>query len=170
MKQVAKRASSSWNQRLTVQHQRCIVQTELWRGFLARLILSHDLYVIRGTGNKLGLILVSLVLSFLSSCYMFGPADGGFKVLGSIRDNQGQLLERCYLELRNREDQHFYGPVPTKSGQFSTLILVAPYKADYWHVISCPGYESHRVLVTYGENTSPSKPLDLGEVVMKKEK
>jgi hypothetical protein len=120
--------------------------------------------------NRLVHLLEALILLSLASCYMFGPADGGFRVSGSIRDSRGQLPDKCSLELRTKEDKLFFGPVSTKSGQFSTQFLVAPYKADYWLIISCPGYESQRISVRYGENTSLAKALNLGEIVMKRER
>lgn len=122
-----------------------------------------------GMNRIISVLEAALILLFLSSCYMFGPADGGFRVSGTIRSSGGELPANCSLELRSKENKPFYGPVPTKSGQFSTQFLVAPYKADYWLVISYAGYEEQRVLVGYGTNTSPSKPLELNEIVMRKE-
>jgi len=101
---------------------------------------------------------------------MFGPADGGFRVIGSIESSEGQLPDKCTLDLNNQDDKHFFGPVITQPGQFSTMFLVAPYKAEYWLVISCPGYESQRIAIRYGENATPTKPLNIGEIKMKGKK
>jgi hypothetical protein len=101
---------------------------------------------------------------------MLGPADGGFRVYGVIRSNDGDLLKDCSLQLLDKKNKPFFNQVRAISGLVDTQFTVAPYKADYWLVISCPGYETTKVLVRYGKDTSPSKPLDLKEIVMRKEK
>ncbi len=101
---------------------------------------------------------------------MFGPADGGFRVLGTIASNEGQLPDTCTLDLNRKDDKHFFGPIVTKPGQFSTMFLVAPYKAEYRLIISCPGYESRRIAIRYGEDATPTKPINVGEIIMNREK
>jgi hypothetical protein len=100
---------------------------------------------------------------------MLGPADGGFRVYGIIRSDQGELLDTCSLQLLDQNNKPFFGQVRASSALLDTQFTVAPYKADYWLVISCPGYELKKVLVRYGDDTTPSKPLDLKEIVMKKQ-
>jgi len=58
----------------------------------------------------------------------------------------------------------------TKPGQFSTYFTVAPYKAHYWFVVSCPGYETQKVAIRFGEDATPMKPMNVGELIMKRMK
>ena len=128
-------------------------------------------YIKRGTMNKTGrAFLIVLILLALSSCWRFVPADGGFKVYSTIRSNEGDPLNTCSVELLNQNNKPFFGQVRATGAVLDTQFTVAPYKADYWLVISCPGYEAQRLLVRYGEDTSPSKPLKIEEIVMKKKK
>lgn len=114
--------------------------------------------------------MVGLVLLASTSCLTLGPADGGFKVYGTIRSDEGEPLNNCSVELLDKNNKPFFGQARTTGEVLNTQFTVAPYEADYWLVISCPGHESQRVLVKYGEDTSPSKPLEVRDVVMKKKK
>jgi hypothetical protein len=116
----------------------------------------------------LSIVQVALILLSLSSCYLFGPADGGFRVTGVLRANEGKLPDMCSLQLRNYAGEPSFGPVSVASGQFKTHFTVPPYKSDYWLFISCVGYQTQRTLVRYGKAVTPSKPLMLGEIVLMK--
>jgi hypothetical protein len=114
-------------------------------------------------------LLLGLIPMASSACWMLGPADGGFKVHGIIQSDKGEPLNACSVELLDKNKKPFFGQVQTTGALLNTQFTVAPYKADYWLVISCPGHEPQRVLVRYGRETSFSKPLDLKEIVMRKE-
>ncbi|MEN6489012.1 MAG: hypothetical protein ABFD66_09045 [Smithella sp.] len=114
--------------------------------------------------------LIVIILLASSSCWRLGPADGWFNVYGMIRSDEGVPLNTCSIELLDQNNKPFFGQVRATGALLNTQFTVAPYEADYWLIISCPGYEPQRVLVRYGEETSFSKPLDLKEIVMRKVK
>jgi hypothetical protein len=121
--------------------------------------------------NKVLLAVLTIgILLNLCSCYVFGPADGVFRVSGTIVSEAGKPLNNCSLELQDKKGvPTLNGTLPTKS-EIKHLFVVAPYKADYWLLLTCPDYYSKKIPVSYGKAVSPAKPLDLGRIEMKKEK
>ena len=116
------------------------------------------------------LVLMAAISFSLYSCYLFGPADGAFRVSGTIVSEAGNPLNNCSLELQDKNGvPTLNGALPTKS-EIEHLFVVAPYQADYWLLLSCPDYETRKIAVSYGKTVSPAKPLDLGRIEIKKEK
>jgi hypothetical protein len=116
------------------------------------------------------LILMAAISLNLYSCYLLGPADGAFRVTGTIVSEGRNPLNNCSLELQdNKGVPTLNGSIPTK-GEITHLFVVAPYKADYWLLLSCPGYYSRKIPVSYGKDASPAKPLDLERIEMEEKK
>ena len=119
--------------------------------------------------NILAIFILLASSLILFSCYMFFPADGAFKVYGTIQSDDGAPLENCSLELHNKKGLYFNQKQPIGS-ELNARFTVAPYKANYWLKISCQGYKTETIPVHYGENAAPMKPLNIGNIVMKYEK
>jgi hypothetical protein len=116
------------------------------------------------------MILTIAILPSLCSCYLFSPADGAFKVSGTIVSEVRKPIDNCSLELQDEKGvTTLNGSLRTKS-EIKTLFVVAPYKADYWLLLSCPGYDTKKIPLRYGKDASPTKSLELGRIEMKEKK
>ncbi len=112
-------------------------------------------------------ILMTVIPLVLSSCYLFGPADGAFRVSGTVISETREPLENCSMELQDKRGVVLGGGPRRTESEIDILFVVAPYKADYWLLLSCPDYDTKKIPVSYGKDASPMKPLKLGEIVMK---
>lgn len=109
----------------------------------------------------LGLFL-SLGIYGCSSKFIAGE---GLSVLAEIRDTQGKQLNSCAIELQNKDGEILDGPdnVP---GKFHKVFTIIPNNVDYLISISCPGFKTHEITATYGEDVTPIRPLRLGKITM----
>ena len=111
------------------------------------------------------LVLVLLILVFGYSRFM--PADGSFRVQGSLVNSVGQPIEGCTADLLSSKGQSLVSARPVSS-DLETSFVVASYRSIYELRITCPGYKPFITVVDYGGITSPDKPLQLGKVVFHK--
>jgi hypothetical protein len=93
--------------------------------------------------------------------------DGGFRVRGTIVAQDQSLLSDCTIALKGPPDALTCCDRPWSPPSLDTRFTVAPTQIVYKLVLSCSGYQPEERTFKYGEDASPSKPLELGVVTLR---
>jgi len=106
------------------------------------------------------LLLLLIVLS-LSGC------DGGFLVRGSaVANGSVAAPSNCTLKIVDPVQALNCCARLINPQGFESHFTVGPFDQTYKLSMECAGFKPHIVTVRYGKDVSPSKPLDLGTVVL----
>jgi hypothetical protein len=107
-----------------------------------------------------GLIFVAITL-LLAAC------DGGFLVRGNaVASTSTAELGNCKLAIIDPKDALHCCDSTVNPNNIDTLFTVNPNRETYTVSLECEGYMPYVTKVRYGRDVSPSKPLDLGTVVL----
>ena len=102
-------------------------------------------------------------------CVGVAACDGGFHVRGSIVAKDKSSLSNCTATLKGPAnalsccDKNVISPP-----NFNLLFTVAPSNIRYKLVLLCEGFQPEAREFTYGEDVTPSKPLELGVVTLQR--
>jgi hypothetical protein len=90
--------------------------------------------------------------------------DGGFRARGTVVSADAVPLEHCTLSLQPPAGGLACCDGPVDPTHVNTLFTVPPSAAHY--TLACPGFRPYVREVVYGTDVSPSRPLNLGVVVL----
>ena len=110
---------------------------------------------------------ISIIALLLSGCLIFGPGDGGFRVIGNIEQTKNGYSGDCILKiiwLGETDTPDDFSQERKVSGSFEELFIVSPDEEDYMVSLKCKSGIEINKRVTYGIDTSPDNPVDLGKI------
>ena len=134
-----------------------------WERLCARV--ASPAWVPGPSTSPLGALLDRLS-PLLVLCLLCTACDGGFAVSGRLVSNSEAAPRDCTISLKGPPQALMCCDAPISPKGFRTQFTVAPTKIDYTLVIACSGFRPHERRFTYGVDVSPSKPLELGVVVL----
>jgi hypothetical protein len=92
--------------------------------------------------------------------------DGGFHARGTILAQDRTPLFNCTIALKGVPKALMCCNSPIRPPQVDVHFTVAPSPNAYKLVLTCAGFRPEERAFKYGEDASPSKPLELGVVVL----
>jgi hypothetical protein len=106
-------------------------------------------------------------LFILATAFVLSGCDGGFLVKGNVVASEGLARpSNCTLKIIEPAEALDCCAQPIKPQGFEALFIVSPFDQTYKLSMQCAGFKPHVVIVRYGKDVSPSKPLELGTVVL----
>lgn len=93
--------------------------------------------------------------------------DGGFHTIGTIYAQDRTTLSKCTIGLKSPSEVLTCCDTALTPPKFDVHFTVAPSSNSYKVVLACAGFRPEERAFKYGEDVSPSKPLDLGVVILR---
>ncbi len=94
--------------------------------------------------------------------------DGGFHARGTILAQDRTPLSNCTITLKGPPKALTCCDATIRPPQFDVHFTVAPSPNTYQLILTCAGFRPQERAFKYGEDASPSKPFELGVVVLRR--
>ena len=106
--------------------------------------------------------LLAVLSLFIAGC------DGGFHAHGMIFAQDRTALSDCAIALKGPPKALMCCDTSLSPPKIDVRFTVAPSPNAYRVVLACAGFRPEERGFKYGEDTSPSKPLELGVVILRR--
>jgi hypothetical protein len=94
--------------------------------------------------------------------------DGGFHARGTIFAQDRTSLSNCRIALKGPPSALMCCDTTLSPPKVDVHFTVAPSAIAYKLVLACAGFRPEERAFKYGEDASPSKPLELGVIILRR--
>jgi hypothetical protein len=94
--------------------------------------------------------------------------DGGFHARATIVAQDRSPLSNCTIALTGPPNALMWCDTSLSPPKVDVHFTVAPSPNSYKVVLACAGFRPEEHAFKYGEDASPSKPLDLGTIILRR--